>query len=250
MATLSVRHIAEHCLGVGGDLSVNTHVYGYPYREVDGSVFGSLQGIDTFPWSGQPTTRSLRRHLETITAEAIDLVIILVAHEDDFSGEVDLDDVTKIQYAIQVARDLYAEADLGIRRIVWQRIPVALSAGHAYILNKNEATDLTEEFSGPDGGIDVFFVQTIGDAGGWSKVKGSCDKDVKDERSGAVRFTGIVLGHEVGHYLGLQHTNSMANMMGSDVDGNGVGETDENSTEITALQMQTMHMHCSVMSAC
>ena len=32
MTTLSVRYIAEHCLGATGDLSVNNDLYGYCYR--------------------------------------------------------------------------------------------------------------------------------------------------------------------------------------------------------------------------
>lgn len=257
MATLSLKHVAQNCLGLSGDLSLNTDVYGYPFRDMDGSLFGALDSDDTFPATGQPTARSLKQHLETISGRATDLVVILVGHEDDFSGWVSPDQVTKIQYAIQVARDLYAQAGLGIRRLTWQRIPVAKASGYDYILDKDEATELTEDFSGPDGGIDVFFVQWIADAGGWSNTGGPCDKDAKDERTGAVitlsmgrRFTGIVLGHEVGHYLGLKHTNSMANMMGSDVDNDGIGETNNNSTNIPDFQAATMLLHCSVNPAC
>src|SRR5262245_53991328 len=120
MATLSVKQIAKNCLGVTGTFSVNSHLYGYVYRANDGSVFGTLAG-DTLPASGQPTTRSLKQHLKTITDRSVDLAVILVGHEDDFSGFVSRDDVTKIQYAIQVARDLYAQAPLGIRQISWQK---------------------------------------------------------------------------------------------------------------------------------
>ena len=33
MATLSVRQIAQNCLGTTGNLSVNSHVYGYIFRD-------------------------------------------------------------------------------------------------------------------------------------------------------------------------------------------------------------------------
>jgi hypothetical protein len=252
MATLSVRNIAKTALGITGAFSVNTHLYGYIYRDTNGSLFGTLSG-DTLPGERKPTTRSLKRHLTTISDKSVNLDIILVGHEDNFSGAVSRDDVTKIQYAIQVARDLYAQAPLGIRRLTWTRIPQADAGGYVNITDSSEAEDLTDDWSGPDGGVDIFFVQSIGDASGWSNVEGPCDKDSKDGRTGAViqvsgarRFTGIVLGHELGHYLGLEHTNSTANMMGEDADGDGIGQVNDNSTNIPSGQRATMRRHCSI----
>lgn len=257
MATLSVRHIAEHCLGLSGDLSMDSDVYGYIFRDTDGSLFGTLGGSDTLPGSGQPTTRSLKRHLQTISGTSTSIVPILVGHEDDFSGSVSRDDVTKAQYAIQVMRDLYAQVNLGVRHIVWQRIPVAQAGGYVNITDSSEAEDLTDDWNGPTDGIDVFLVQSIGDAGGWSNVEGPCDKDSKDGRTGAVielsggrRFTGILMGHEVAHYLGLEHTNSATNLMGVDSNGDGIGEITNNSTVITSSQGADMRDHCSVHGAC
>ena len=83
------------------------------------------------------------------------------------------------------------------------------------------------------------------------------DKDSKDGRTGAVlvysnsrRFTGILLGHEVGHYLGLSHTNSQANMMGDDADGDGIGSITSNSTAVSVSEGNTMRSHCSVNGPC
>ena len=257
MATLSVRQIAEDCLGATGDISVDTDVYGYIFRDTDGSVFGTLGANDTLPGSGQATERSLKRHLETISGTAVDLVLILVGHENDFSGAVSRDDVTKTQYCVQVVRDLYAQVDLGVRRLNWQRIPEDDAGGYVNITDRAEAEDLTDDWNGPGGGVDVFLVQSIGDAGGWSNVEGSCDKDSKDDLTGAVlelsggrRFTGVLMGHEVGHYLGLSHTNTITNMMGADTNGDGIGEINSNSTNITSSQGSTMRSHCSINSAC
>lgn len=255
--TLSVRQIAQQCLGVTGPLSVNSDVYGYRFRDGDGSVFGTLAGGDTLPASGEPTTRSLKRHLETVSGMSVDLVIILVGHEDDFSGAVSRDDVAKIQYAIQVTRDLYAQADLGVRRLNWQRIALGDAAGYVNISDGGEAEDLTDDWNGPGTGIDVFWVQSIGDAGGWSNTNGPCSKDSKDGRTGAVievsgsrRFTGVLMAHEVGHYLGLEHANSSTNLMGVDSNDDGIGELSSNSTEITSSQGATMRSHCSIQVPC
>lgn len=257
MATLSVRQIAQSCLATAPPFSVNSHVYGYIFRDADGSVFGTLGGNDKFPATGEPRTRSLKRHLQTISGRSTDLVIILVGHENDFSGAVSRDDVTKAQYAIQVARDLYAQVGLGIRRIIWQRIPMADVGGYVDIADRDEAQNLTDDWNGADGGIDVFLVQSIGDAGGWSNVDGPCDKESKSDLSGAVielsgsrRFTGILMGHEVGHYLGLEHANSITNMMGADTNGDGIGELTNDSTQLTSGQGSTMRSHCSVRGPC
>jgi hypothetical protein len=253
MAELSARKIARECLGVTGSFSVNTHLYGYQYRQTDRSVFGALAAGDTLPGSGQARTRSLKRHLQTISGKATDLVIILVGHEDDFSGSVSRDEVTKIQYAIQIARDIYAQVDLGIRQINWQRIPVAQAGSFVDITDQNEAQSLTEDFSGPPGGIDVFTVQTIGNASGWSAVGGPCGKNPKSGMSGSVirlndsrRFTGVCIAHEVGHYLGLSHDGVITNVMGVDSNNDGIGELNNSSTDVTPAQGTTMKTHCSV----
>lgn len=253
MATLSVRDIAADTLGATGDLSVDSDVYGYVFRDTDGSLFGALAGGDTLPGTGQATTRSLKSHLRAVSGRAFDLVPILVDHENDFSGVISRDDVTKIQYAIQVQRDIYAQQNLGVRRLVWSFISATDAGGYATITDRAEAQDLTEDWNGPDGGIDAFFVQSIGDAGGWSNTPGSCDKDDKNDLSGAVlevsgsrRFTGVLLAHEVGHYLGLQHANSGTNLMGVDSNGDGIGEINSNSTGLTSSQGSTIRGHCSV----
>ncbi|WP_280300289.1 zinc-dependent metalloprotease family protein [Nocardia abscessus] len=260
MATLSVRDIASDCLGKSGDISIDTDVYGYIFRDTDGSVFGALGPADTFPGSGQPTARSLKRHLETISGEAIDLFVFLVGHENNFSGSVTQGNVTEMQYALQVARDVYAQVDLGIRRIKWLRIPAEEATDNELLdlADGAAAASLTDDYSGPDGGIDVFVVQSIGNAAGFAALEGPCDKNASDVMSGAVlevsnsrRWTGIVLAHEVGHYLGLPTGPAITNLMG--VDNNppfGIDEITPNSTGLTDSQGSTMRSHCSVDPPC
>jgi hypothetical protein len=114
---VSLKDVAQNCLGLSGSYSVTRDVYGYIFRDGSNRLFGGLATSDTFPATGQPTSRSLRAHLEVIKDLSVNLSIFLVDHENDFSGAMSLDDVTKIQYAIQVARDIYAQAPLGIRKI-------------------------------------------------------------------------------------------------------------------------------------
>ena len=251
MATLSLKTVAKDRLGKTGPLSVNDDVFGYVFR--NGGVFGPLAG-DTLPGTNLPTGRALGKHLKAINGKSVDLVIILVGYETDLTvSAISPDDLTKIQYAVQVMRDLYAQAPLGIRFLNWQRISVEDAEGYVDIADADEAENLTDDWNGPGGGIDVFFVRSIGNAGGWSEVQGSCDKDEKGEQTGAVislanskRFTGIILSHEVGHYLGLEHSDSMTKMMGVDSNGDGIGETNNNSTIIMPAEGNTMRGHCAV----
>lgn len=249
----SLRDVARRRLGLAGAFSVTSDLCGYPFRDTDGSVFGTLNAADVLPGSGQPVTRSLTRHLQTIDGKAFGMVLILVDHEDDFSASVTPDQVTKMQYAVQVTRDIYGQQGVGVRRLVWQRIPRAAVASFADLDNRAEAKSMTDRWNGPDGGVDVFLVQAIGDADGWSNTSGPCDKNDTKDLSGSVlelakdrRFTGILLGHEVGHYLGLGHTTSIANLMGDDFDGDGIGSIDDNSTALSSAEADAMRSHCSM----
>jgi len=62
----------------------------------------------------------------------------------------------------------------------------------------------------------------------WSNVNDPCDKNAKGhtgsvmELSNSDLVTGIVLGHEVGHYLDLPHAGDITNLMGDDSDGDGL----------------------------
>jgi hypothetical protein len=233
----SIRDTAESCLGVTGTISVREDVYGYI-------------------WGPMDRTLSVKTHLNLIKDTAFNLSVILVSHEPDFSGAFTSANTIRMQAAIDVMRGLYAQVGLGVRKLFWQYIPTADANGFS-VVNASEATQLTEAWSGDNDGIDVFFVTTVSDAGGWSKTNGSCDKDVKGERTGAVlelknsdQFTGVLLAHEVGHYLGLGHGNDITNLMGADTDNNGIGEINSGSTGITNSQGNTMKGHCSIRPSC
>ena len=85
----------------------------------------------------------------------------------------------------------------------------------------------------------------------------SSDKDEKGERTGAVlevgnsaQFLGILLAHEVGHYLGLAHAGNITNVMGDDSDGDGIGSINGTSVNLTTSQGNTMKSHCSIRPSC
>ena len=222
--------------------SVNSQLYGYIFRDAAGTV-----GIT------QP--RSLKQQLQLVKGRSINICIFLVGHENDFSGVVTLANVISVQVAMQTVRDLYAQVNLGVRTLFWRRIGMADVGNYVIITDRPEAVDLTDDFSGPNDGIDVFYVQSILNAGGWSTITGPCDKDEKDEMTGCVielssSILGILTAHEVGHYLGLSHATTITNVMGVDSNGDGIGELDSTSTNLTASQGTTMRGHCAVRGRC
>ena len=233
----SIRSTANSCLGVtSGTISVREDVFGYI-------------------WGPMDRTLSVKNHLNLIKNTAFNLSVILVAHDPEFSGAFTSADTIRMQAAVDRMRGLYAQVGLGIRKIYWQYIPPDQANGYS-VVDASEATQLTEDWSGDNDGIDMFIVTTITDAGGWSKTNGSCDKDVSG-RTGAVieqksdqDYWGILMAHEVGHYLGLSHANDKDNVMGDDSNGDGIGEIDSGSIELTQTQGDTMKSHCSIRASC
>jgi hypothetical protein len=236
MATLSLKSIAASCLDVEPSLSVRRDVYGYIWGPID-------------------RTLSVRSHLELIRDTAFNLCIFLVGHEPDFSGAFTEAECQRIQTAIDVMRELYSQVGLGVRKLYWRYIPSDEAGGYT-VVDGSEATDLTEDYSGPNDGLDVFMVTSVTDADGWSKEDGPCDKDAKG-RTGSVLeldsdfwYTGVLMAHEVGHYLGLPHAGSITNVMGDDSDGDGIGSISSSSTNLTTAQGNDMKNHCSIRPDC
>jgi hypothetical protein len=233
----SIRSTANSCLGVNsGTISVREDVFGYI-------------------WGPMDRTLSVKSHLNLIKDTAFNLSVILVAHDPGFTGAFTSADTIRMQAAVDRMRGLYAQVGLGIRKIYWQWIPTALANGYS-VVDASEATQLTEDWSGDNDGIDMFIVTTITDAGGWSTKNGSCNKGGSG-RTGAVvevktdpLYWGILMAHEVGHYLGLGHANDITNVMGDDSDGNGIGSINNGSIELTQTQGDTMKSHCSIRASC
>ncbi len=243
MATLSLKSVSASCLGVTPSLSVKRDVYGYIWGPIDREL-------------------SLRSHLQLIKDDAFNLCIFLVGHEPGFAGWWSQTEAQSMQIAIDVMRSLYAQTGVGVRRLFWRYIDTDEAAGY-WSVDAGEATDLTEDFTGPNDGIDVFFVKNVSDAGGWSNSDGPCDKDEKGERTGAVLelraddcsaggnlCTGILLAHEVGHYLTLKHAGNITNVMGDDSDGDGIGSIDNTSTRLNNNQGNKMKASCFIRPPC
>lgn len=202
---------------------------------------------------------SLRRQMELAKGQALNLSIIWVGwHSDPLVSQVSDEDRRRVMSGLQKMRDIYGNVSLGIRKIYYSHITPNDAGSYTFINSSSEARDLTDDFYGANDGLDVFWVPGMNPSDGWGPGSaGPCDKSDKDEWTGVVcelglseEFNGVLIAHEVGHYLGLGHGTDITNFMGVDSNNDGIGETTENSTGITSGQGTTMRSHCYVKSPC
>ncbi|HET9377934.1 MAG TPA: matrixin family metalloprotease [Chthoniobacterales bacterium] len=155
-----------------------------------------------------------------------------VAFEDFFGQEgADLDAAAEVTRTIYERRDITFDTDdRGINR--------ARAGPFENITSESEARDLWEQWSGPNSNnnIDAFVVDSLaipisgggtadgldGDIPGPTSHAGRNSGTVQNksgfvDSSGAprlhVEYLGMLMGHELGHYLGLSHTSDAGNLM-------------------------------------
>ena len=252
----NVRDIFS-CIGVdaSGEVSILGDLFGFVRRRVPPDPTGVVSEV------------SLLAQMQAMKGRHVHLNVIRVGFDAlpaaDQPGAFE-----RLDYAIHRTRRIYRQVPLGVGRVLHWRIDQADANGRDDIGSEDEADALSDEWSVPNSGVDVFVVRNISSSKfiGISPVDGSCDKDSKDdgliggEIGRAAEGFARTFAHEVGHFLGLEHP---FNHDHDDGDCNGstsnrnrlMAQTRcaidiRDSTNISSGQRSDMRDHCAVRSGC
>jgi|GEM_PF-3124179 len=141
--------------------------------------------------------------------------------------------------AVNRMQQIYEQRDITLGSVGRYIINNSLAGSYTTLNSEDEYRDMLEDWSVPNGSIDVFVVQAFawsgyngyaGDIPGPTSKGGRRDGVAVDktgfvDASGTQRLDSATLaqliGHEVGHYLGLQHQETTNNLMRSNTGNRG-----------------------------
>ncbi len=236
----SLRDLAD-CIGLPDEFSVLRHFFGF------------ARGVLPTDPTGADVTVSLKRQLDRLEGEYLDLNVIAVG-SDQFTD----DDYNEIDYSIFKTRNIYHTISLGIGRVRHYIVSTADADGLDTPTTEGDLGQLTADWTVSNSGIDMFIPHNMsvpsngGTLLGLSPVPGPCDKDAKGMTGPVAGLWGSeqtarTFAHELGHYLGLSHrNNSRDNLMCQSSRANSIRD----SVDLTGGQGNTMDDHCSVEDGC
>lgn len=237
------------------------------------SPFSVVRNFFGYRVNGHTGSLSVKQQIELVRGRHIHLNVITVGDENFGTGHRQI-----IDQAIENMRGIYAAVGVGIGRVLAFSIPEA-DANESLIFKSimvfdSLAESLTNDWTVHNNALDIFVVLQFdlvpGGVIGRSPVGGGCDKDDSCEMTGCVvsletgGLTGQLLGHEVGHYLGLPHINGLS-AQAVDMDNNGVIDpwvttaqranlmfpvNTGTSNTLTAAQVASIFMHCFWREGC
>ncbi|MEV0292166.1 hypothetical protein [Nocardia sp. NPDC050710] len=166
---------------------------------------------------------------DRITARVMLSYGVNVIKVGDFGAQEHVD----LYAAIDAMRQIYERRDITLRGVDRRRITAAAAGGYTVLDSEDEFRDLLEDWSVPNNFIDVFVVRQFnwggfngfaGDIPG-PAAKGGRRDGIAADRTGYTDASGTarlnvttlsqLIGHEIGHYLGLQHLENTNNLMRS-----------------------------------
>jgi hypothetical protein len=160
---------------------------------------------------------------------------------------------TDLYNAVDRMRQIYEQRDITLRSVGRYIINNSLAGGYTVLDSEDEYRDMLEDWSVPNDSVDVFVNQAFnwggyngyaGDIPGPASKGGrkdgvAVDKTGYTDGSGTMRLSvetlAQLIGHEVGHYLGLSHLEDTDNLMRSN--------TGDRGPDLNYDQYRTMFRH-------
>lgn len=180
------------------------------------------------------------RHISgTITCRVMLAYGVNVIKVGDFDSQEGID----LYDALDVTRQIYEKRDITFRGVLRWIIHNAEAGGYTVIHNEGEVYDLFGDWSVPNDYIDLYVCQSF-DTGSFDGLagdipgpaaKGGNHDGVAVSKTGYldgsgvkrldINYLGMLMGHEMGHYLGLSHINEAGNLM---LASSGINDTNLN----------------------
>ncbi len=141
--------------------------------------------------------------------------------------------------AVDQMRELFERRDVTLRGVDRRIISTTAAGSYTIINSEDEFRDLLEDWSVPNDFVDVYVTQSFSWSGfnGYAgdipgpAAKGGRRDGVAVDKSGFTDSAGTsrlpvttlaqLIGHEVGHYLGLSHSETTNNLMRSNTGDRG-----------------------------